>query len=95
MIINEVFLLAIFLLMLLMMMFGKYSKTVVKSKVGTYSMVINIYLIIYSGVRLIRDSATSVGKGFGYVLFQVCQFNNLFIYGLMCSFILRMRHQLR
>jgi hypothetical protein len=29
------------------------------------------WLLIYLDVRLIRDSATSVGKGFGYVLFQV------------------------
>jgi len=27
--------------------------------------------IRFSGVRLIRDKATSVGKGFGYVLFEV------------------------
>jgi len=59
----------------MMMMFGKHLRNVVKSKVGIYiDDDKDEYLFIWLGVRLVRDSATSVGKGFGYVLFQVCEF---------------------
>lgn len=46
--------------------------------------------IISLGVRLIRDHETSVGKGFGYVLFEVCEFIIHFLYYLIS----RMKHQL-
>ncbi len=70
MIINEVYLLVIFRLMLMMMMFGKLLKNVVKLKVRILLRV-RVIININLDVRLIRDSTTSVGKGFGYVLFQV------------------------
>jgi hypothetical protein len=59
----------------MMMMFGKHLKNVVKLKVGIcIDNDKDEYLFIWLDVRLVRDSATSVGKGFGYVLFQVCEF---------------------
>jgi len=65
----------------MMMMFGKHLRNVVKSKVGIYiDDDKDEYLFIWLGVRLVRDSATSVGKGFGYVLFQVCEFIFTFFY---------------
>jgi hypothetical protein len=64
--------------MLMMMMFGMPLKNVVKLKVRLCFEVDKTWLFIYLDVRLIRDSATSVGKGFGYVLFQVCKI--MFIY---------------
>jgi hypothetical protein len=59
----------------MMMMFGKHLKNVVKLKVRIcIDNDKDEYLFIWLDVRLVRDSATSVGKGFGYVLFQVCEF---------------------
>ena len=53
---------------------GKRFKSAAKSKVNhrPFSLVrTNERLLPLPDVRLIRDRATSVGKGFGYVLFQV------------------------
>ena len=68
----------IFLSMRVMMMFGQLLKNVVKSKVRRFFCKWTISRIewIWSDVRLIRDAGTSVGKGFGYVLFQVNSFFN-------------------
>jgi len=73
--------------MLMMMMFGMHLRNVDKSKVRIcIDDDKDEYLFIWLDVRLVRDSATSVGKGFGYVLFQVCKFMfiflliNLFVY---------------
>jgi len=63
----------------MMMMFGMPLKNVVKLKVRTcFDDEKHVCLFICLGVRLVRDRATSAGKGFGYVLFQVSELMHIF-----------------
>lgn len=91
-IINEAFLLEIYHSMLKMTMFEKFLKNVETSKVKKQIFELHRNIRRYClGVRLIRDRATSAGKGFGYVLFKV----NYYVQSLkLSSFSRRMKHQL-